>query len=134
LVENLKFDRTLILKGFHPGFLKSPHNIWCFDNAMAMMNRKHLIKELNLAVSENYVPTILFQWLHNLKKVTIGENVQVISDSAFSGCTKLEEVIFSIGLKKIGDSAFSSCMNLEMIGLPDSVEEIGKVLLPIVKK
>lgn len=47
-------------------------------------------------------------------------NVDNISDNAFSGCTALEEINLE-GVKSIGSNAFRNCYNLKRIKLRDSV-------------
>ncbi|WP_303805062.1 leucine-rich repeat protein [Ruminococcus flavefaciens] len=60
----------------------------------------------------------------DLKKVTMGANVEKIYPSAFWGCSGLTEVNFSQKLKAIGYFAFAGCSSLESVDLPDSLEEM----------
>jgi len=60
----------------------------------------------------------------DLKKVTMGANVEKIYPSAFWGCSGLTEVNFSQKLKAIGFFAFAGCSSLESVDLPDSLEEM----------
>ena len=60
----------------------------------------------------------------DLKKVTMGKNVEKIYPSAFWGCSGLTEVNFSQKLKAIGYFAFAGCSSLESVDLPDSLEEM----------
>ena len=60
----------------------------------------------------------------DLKKVTMGANVENIYPSAFWGCSGLTEVNFSQKLKAIGFFAFAGCSSLESVDLPDSLEEM----------
>ncbi|MCR4639392.1 leucine-rich repeat protein [Ruminococcus sp.] len=60
----------------------------------------------------------------DLKKVTMGENLEKIYPSAFWGCSGLTEVNFSQKLKAIGYFAFAGCSSLESVDLPDSLEEM----------
>lgn len=60
----------------------------------------------------------------DLKKVTMGKNVEKIYPSAFSGCSGLTEINFSQKLKAVGYLAFSGCSSLESVDLPDSLEEM----------
>lgn len=54
-----------------------------------------------------------------IKKVILN-NVDNISDNAFSGCTALEEINLE-DVKSIGSNAFRNCYNLKRIKLRDSV-------------
>ena len=60
----------------------------------------------------------------DLKKVTMGKNLEKIYPSAFWGCSGLTEVNFSQKLKAIGYFAFAGCSSLESVDLPDSLEEM----------
>ncbi|WP_303835620.1 leucine-rich repeat protein [Ruminococcus flavefaciens] len=60
----------------------------------------------------------------DLKKVTMGANVEKIYPSAFWGCSGLTDVNFSQKLKAIAYYAFAGCSSLESVDLPDSLEEM----------
>lgn len=47
--------------------------------------------------------------------LSIGDNVEIIGDSAFEGCNSLEAVIIGKKVKKIGGKAFYNCNKLEDI-------------------
>lgn len=55
----------------------------------------------------------------------IPENIEFISDYAFSHCEKLESINIPDGVTEIGNYAFSCCEKLEKIIIPESVIEIG---------
>lgn len=59
----------------------------------------------------------------NIKSVTMGENIQEIDNSAFSGCENLQTVIFNKGLKRIGFYAFYETA-VENIVLPEGLERL----------
>lgn len=59
----------------------------------------------------------------NIKSVTMGENIQEIDNSAFSGCENLQTVIFNTGLKRIGFYAFYETA-VENIVLPEGLERL----------
>lgn len=60
-----------------------------------------------------------------LTKVTIGDNVEVISISAFASCWELETVVMGDNVKTIDASAFSGAKQLKDITLSRSLEVIG---------
>ena len=60
-----------------------------------------------------------------LKRVYLGDKVEVIGSMAFDACGSVEEVVLSKNLKEIGFCAFSGCSKLENITLPDSLTKIG---------
>lgn len=61
----------------------------------------------------------------NVKKVTFGESVVTICESAFGDCDKLETVIMADNVTTIEKSAFWSCESLINVELSASLELIG---------
>ncbi len=62
-----------------------------------------------------------------IRKVTLGENIERIGKQAFANCTNLTSVEFSQGLKTIDSSAFQSCKGLAgALNIPNSVTAIGE--------
>ncbi len=55
---------------------------------------------------------------------TIPQDVQIIADSAFSGCEFLTSITIPDSVTSIGEWAFSSCRSLTSITVPDSVASI----------
>ncbi len=64
-----------------------------------------------------------------LVKVNLGDNVEIIPDSAFCECTGLTEITIPDSVKSIGDSAFCDCTNLNDIKLPDFPIQIGEEII-----
>lgn len=60
-----------------------------------------------------------------LQKLTLGETVKSIGESAFSGCN-IYKLVISEGVTSIGKSAFSSNYDLAFVEMTDSVTEIGE--------
>lgn len=60
----------------------------------------------------------------NLKSVTLGNHVEVISNNAFYGCSELKSITIPNSVTTIGDRAFSST-GLTSIIIPSSVTIIG---------
>lgn len=60
----------------------------------------------------------------NIKEVSMGQNIKVIKDFAFTNCKSLAKVQFNSSLERIEDMAFSETALIE-IELPDSLKEIG---------
>ena len=52
------------------------------------------------------------EWV-NLKKVSLGDHVSRIGDSAFSGCSKLKNVTLGNGIQYIASNAFDRCFSLK---------------------
>ena len=82
--------------------------------------------------SDDYVLS-LAQWVKAstiepfplITKVTIGEGVTSIGNSAFAFCVFLTEVNIPSTIRHIGKWAFSTCTHLSSITLPDGLESIG---------
>ncbi|GHV02890.1 hypothetical protein FACS1894211_15090 [Clostridia bacterium] len=68
----------------------------------------------------------VFEENRNIRRLTLGVNVQRIGGWAFSHCENLKEVVFApdSGLEEIGDYAFFES-GLERIELPKGVKRIG---------
>ena len=73
-----------------------------------------------------YVNTGLIDRYHpKVTSVFIGNSVESIGESAFSGCTGLTSVTIPDSVTSIGRYAFSGCTGLTSVTIPDSVTRIG---------
>lgn len=61
----------------------------------------------------------------SVDSITIGENVEKISDNAFDGCLDLEKIIFNEKTEVIGNFAFTGCQSLTELTVPKSVKTVG---------
>lgn len=62
-----------------------------------------------------------------LKKVTIGNYVEVIGDYAFAGCTKLNKIVIGKNTVSIGQKAFYGCKRLKQIQIRSvRLKKVGK--------
>lgn len=79
------------------------------------------------AMKENGIVAFPWRVSHedDITKVTIGDGVTSIAESAFSGCKNVESVEIPDSLTSIGMSAFMNCMNLKSIEIPETVTYIG---------
>lgn len=57
--------------------------------------------------------------------IDVGDNIKVISNSAFENCTNLVSICLPYSLKAIGHKVFAGCTSLSDITFPNFVEEIG---------
>ncbi len=64
-------------------------------------------------------------FMDNIKKVEIGDEVTAVCEMAFHDCKKLRSVTLGKGVKKIGSYAFEDT-GIQEIVIPDSVTEIGE--------
>ncbi len=66
------------------------------------------------------------KFCHNIKKISIGNNIISIGNWAFGFCSSLTNVTIPDSVTSIGDAAFVYCSNLTSITIPNSVTNIGK--------
>lgn len=66
-----------------------------------------------------------FSRCHNLKEISLPENLKIIGDSAFGASFMLESIEFPNRLQEIGLCAFSYCIKLKEVTIPDSVIRLG---------
>ncbi|MDE6760069.1 MAG: leucine-rich repeat protein [Lachnospiraceae bacterium] len=62
-----------------------------------------------------------------LKRVTIGDHVEVVGDCAFAGCTKLNKIVIGKNTISIGQKAFYGCKRLKQIQIRSvRLKKVGK--------
>jgi len=66
-----------------------------------------------------------FQYCANLRRVSVGDGVELIGESAFEDCTALESVVFGANVKTVGESAFYRCRSLSSVTFNEGLIEIG---------
>lgn len=68
-------------------------------------------------------------WLYGSEftKLTIGDNVTQIGNSAFEDCSSLTSLTIPDSVTSIGNSAFGHCSSLTRVTIPDSVTSIGSL-------
>ena len=79
--------------------------------------------------SQKYIVTKIgnnaFGYNQNLVKVTMGDGVKAICESAFEACGNLKRITLSKTLEDIGTNAFLMCVNLDSVVLPQTIKKIG---------
>jgi hypothetical protein len=75
----------------------------------------------------NYISDYAFSSCDFLTKITIPSNIKTIGVGAFSDCINLTEVIFedNCQITILNDETFYACYSLTSITIPDSVTSIG---------
>lgn len=66
-----------------------------------------------------------------ITSVTLGENIVIIGNQAFSHCDELKTVTLNQKLYSIGDYAFEYCTSLKTLDIPASTEEIGDAVFQL---
>ena len=59
------------------------------------------------------------------KKAVLGDSVETLGSSVFSGCESLAEVQLSANLQKMGGSVFQNCTALKTVAIPEQVQTLG---------
>ena len=67
----------------------------------------------------------VFADCQNLKTVTVGNGIEVISTQAFSGCKNLTAVMIGSKIRYVEESAFSDCTNLATVTIGSGIRVIG---------
>ncbi len=67
-----------------------------------------------------------YNFVSDIKKVTIENGITSISKAAFMDCVILEKVVIPDGVNHIDESAFANCTSLKEITIPGSVTTFGK--------
>ena len=79
--------------------------------------------------SQKYIVTKIgnnaFGYNQNLVKVTMGDGVKTICESAFEACGNLKRITLSKTLEEIGDFAFLMCVSLDSVVLPQTIKKLG---------
>ena len=116
-------SKTIVYAGVD-GTIPTSADVNCIGtNAFSDSMLSELIVPDNIQIiSQN-----AFSGMDQLTSVTIGENVETIGNYAFSYCSLLQTVDFmqTGHLKTLGNGAFYYCESLSAILLPDSLMEIG---------
>ena len=84
------------------------------------------LEEMTIPASMKVIKMSAFKNSTKLKKVTMEDGVEEISDSAFVGCIALEDLVLPKTLKTIGIASFGGCESLTELIIPDKVESIGQ--------
>lgn len=83
-----------------------------------------IVKTIELPDTVTEIGVVSYCGYDNLVKISGGNNVEVISDSAFKSAEKLIEIPEFPKLEKIEQMAFESC-SLDYFKIPESLREIG---------
>ncbi len=82
------------------------------------------IKRVEIGNSVEIIDYCAFGYCRLLKDISFGNSLETIGFSAFSHCEKLENVDFPDKLKTIDFCAFSCCTSLVSINTPESLTDI----------
>ncbi|MCR5362267.1 MAG: leucine-rich repeat protein [Bacteroidales bacterium] len=83
------------------------------------------VTTLNIGNQVEHIPASVFSGLSNLKTVTIPNSVTSIGNNAFYECTGLTSIVIPSSVTSIGNNAFRYCSGLTSITIPSSVTSIG---------
>lgn len=84
------------------------------------------IKTIEIPNNVQTISNSAFSYCTELRTVKLGENVSCIDTSAFSGCSSLVGIEFPNSLARIESFAFTNCTSLKNVTLPKGVNSIGE--------
>ncbi|MDR2430677.1 MAG: leucine-rich repeat domain-containing protein [Candidatus Margulisbacteria bacterium] len=85
------------------------------------------LKSVTLPDKVRAIPGLFSNNNPRLVNIKMPREVEIIGESAFSGCENLKSIELPEGLKVIADYAFSGCGQLRSIKIPRSIEKIGSM-------
>ena len=97
-------------------------------------NNPHFISEEGNLYSKDMKTLIHYAANKTESEFAVPSPVEVIADSALSGCNKLTSVLLPNTVKEISDFAFFEATGLETINIPLSVKKIGESAFSYCKK
>ncbi|MBQ0019246.1 MAG: leucine-rich repeat domain-containing protein [Bacteroidales bacterium] len=98
-------------------------------NAEAACSKDVLGTKLKMLVIGDDVQSIAgsaFSGCSSLKELSLGKNVKTIGQSAFSGCAALTNLTISENVETLGDNCFNGCTSLKELSLGKNVKTIGQ--------
>lgn len=101
------------------------------DEELGFRFHSETLTVLDDKVMKDYTSSIETPWyeyITEIKYVTMGNNVTKIGAHAFEGFDAIRDLTLSANVESIGDYAFKGCDNLEKIKIPNSnsLDEIGE--------
>ena len=96
---------------------------WAFKNCTRLTTVNWNATE---CVSAGTLDYPIFTDCPNLAIVNIGDNVKLISSSAFCGCVTLKSITIPNSVTSIGYQAFRNCTGLASVTIGNSVTSIGE--------
>ena len=97
------------------------------DNGNSSTVYYYLPKSLTeITVTGGRLEKYVFMNCANFTKITLGDGVTEIGESAFRGCRTLVSINIPDGVTEIRDYTFATCGWLSDINIPDSVTRIGE--------
>lgn len=83
------------------------------------------LTQITIPNQVNIISNSAFRGCYSLIEVNIPNSVINIDYEAFSECTSLKEIITPNSVTNVGNYAFSQCKSLNHINIPNSITNIG---------
>ena len=117
LTQDIWFDLSISI-------LKLNDRLHCnFDYSLILLDiakKTSWAQQEEITIDKPIIGFMMFEVFHNLKKVTMTNNVREIGKRAFYGCESLKNIIIPYSVRKIGAYAFARSA-LTQIEIPASV-------------
>ncbi|MCX4261271.1 MAG: leucine-rich repeat domain-containing protein, partial [Muribaculaceae bacterium] len=94
------------------------------DNPLTMGNNVFLGNPISTVSINRDIAGAPFKG-SGIQRLTLGDKITAIYESAFQGCVSLSELTLPSSLKSIGNYAFNGCTSLTEISIPSSVTSLG---------
>ena len=82
------------------------------------------VKKIKLGENVEVIPENMFKYLDYIKEIKIPNSVKTIGSEAFYYCIRIESLDLGDGVEKICDNAFGSCSNLKKIKFSKNLKNI----------
>ena len=84
------------------------------------------VKKITVLDGAEKISDLEFGFMDSIEEVSVPETVTEIGRCAFVDCKSLKKINIPVRVKSIGSGAFGLCENLEIPALPEGLETIGE--------
>ncbi len=113
LIGRLAFGNCTGLNNFNFIGIEKLYESSFYNSGVKVVTLGEALDEANALLEE--IQTSTFQNCLELQTISIGGNVDTVSNLAFAGCANLEVAIISDNVTDIADDAFEDCPNLTFV-------------------
>lgn len=92
------------------------------NNIQETSETNNLTLPPNITTIENYI----FSGCHNIKNVTLHENITKIGVGSFKNCSRLEKINIPYNVSTLSKNCFTGCINLNSLILHENILNIEK--------
>ena len=93
--------------------------------------RREEIKAIVVDVGVSEIGDGWFNYLNEVREISLPTTLRRIGKSAFASCERLEEVFIPEGVEELAESAFQDCSHVRRFHLPATLRSIGFLALHV---